>query len=288
MKTASFNYYAPSSVTEACTLLKEKENSKLIAGGQSLMPMMNFRVVQPDHLIDINRIPELCGIQVAVDQLEIGAMTRQCDIAASDLIAATVPLMTEALGYVGHQQTRNRGTIGGSLCHMDPAAELMTVCAVMDARLTVVSADKTRVIPIKEWSLGYLTPQLENNELLSRVSIKPWPKNHGYAFEEFARRHGDFAIVGVAVLITVDSQNLINRLAIAVCGCDFAPLRLHDVEKALVGKNCTDSSWDIAVAMARQIAAMDDAYVSSQYRQHLAGVLVKRALQSAASRLKQV
>lgn len=285
MKPAAFHYHRPRSTEEACALLRGLDNAKVLAGGQSLVPMLNFRVVQPDHLIDLNGVPDLAGVREQAGQVDIGAMTRQCAVAAAPAVARQLPLLVEALSHVGHQQTRNRGTLGGSLCHLDPAAELLTASAVLDAQLCVRSGGGTRKLAIADWGLGYLTPALAADELLCTVAFAPWPTGHGWAFEEFARRHGDFAIVCVAALLARDHRGRIARAALAVGGCAAAPIRLVAVEQALVGELPSPSLWDAAADGARAVEAMGDSYVSAAYRQRLAGVLTRRALVRAAARL---
>jgi carbon-monoxide dehydrogenase medium subunit len=283
MKPGPFTYHDPGTVAEAVALLARHEDAKLLAGGQSLMPMMNMRFVVPDHVIDLNTVAELAGIEDGGDALTIGAMTRQRDIRASGAVAAKLPLAVEALDHVGHFQTRNRGTIGGSLSHLDPAAELPLVAAACDAVLTVAGPDGSRDVPIAEWPLAYMMPSLAPDEVLTSIRLPVWPEPHGSAFVEFARRHGDFAIVSVAAMLAV-SGGRIARAVIAIGGADTAPIRLRDTEAALVGAEANAATFAEAGAAARKIEAMSDAYVSSAYRQRLAGVLTERALAKAAAR----
>lgn len=283
MKPGPFTYHDPATVDDVIAVLAQHEDSKLLAGGQSLMPMLNMRFVVPDHVVDLNGVAGMSGVTDTGDALAIGAMTRQYEIADSEIVAARIPILTEALSFVGHFQTRNRGTIGGSLCHLDPAAEQPTVAAVYDATLTAVGPDGSRDIPFAEWPLAYMMANLAPEEVLTQVKIPYWSEQHGSAFVEFARRHGDFAIIGVAALLAV-SGGKITRAAIAVGGADVQPLRLTDVETMLVGEAPGEAAFQEAAAMARKIDAMSDAYVTTQYRQRLAGVLVERALAQAASR----
>ena len=283
MKPGPFTYHDPGTVAEVVALLASHEDAKLLAGGQSLMPMMNMRFVVPDHVIDLNTVGELAGIAADGDALTIGAMTRQRDIRASDAVAAKLPLAVEALGWVGHFQTRNRGTIGGSLSHLDPAAELPLVAAACDAVLTVAGPDGNREVPIAEWPLAYMMPSLAPDEVLTSIRLPVWSEPHGSAFVEFARRHGDFAIVSVAAMLAV-SGGKITRAVIAIGGADTAPIRLRDTEAALVGAEANAATFAEAGAAAKKIEAMSDAYVSSAYRQRLAGVLTGRALKQAAER----
>jgi aerobic carbon-monoxide dehydrogenase medium subunit len=283
MKPGPFTYHDPGSVADVVSLLATHEDVKLLAGGQSLMPMMNMRFVVPDHVIDLNGVGELAGITDDGDALTIGAMTRQRDIRRSDAVAAKLPLAVEALGWVGHFQTRNRGTIGGSLSHLDPAAELPLVAAATDAVLTVAGPDGNREVPFAEWPLAYMMPSIGPDEVLTAIRLPVWQEPHGSAFIEFARRHGDFAIVSVAALLAV-SGGRITRAVIAIGGADTAPIRLTETEAALVGAEATAATFAEAGAAAKKIDAMSDAYVSSAYRQRLAGVLTERALAKAAAR----
>lgn len=283
MKPPVFSYHDPVSVEDAIGLLSQHENAKVLAGGQSLMPMLNMRFVVPDHVVDLNGVADMTGVTDSGEALTIGAMTRQRDLANSEVIAARTPILQEALSFVGHFQTRNRGTIGGSLCHLDPAAELPTVAAAYDAVLTVAGPDGTREVPFSEWPLAYMMPNLAPEEVLTQVRIAYWKEPHGSAFVEFARRHGDFAIIGVAALMAVEGGKII-RAVVAVGGADVRPLRLSDVEAMLVGEAPGEAVFTEAGALARKIDAMSDAYVTTQYRQRLAGVLVERALALAAKR----
>jgi len=176
----------------------------VLAGGQSLMPMMNMRIVQPAHVIDINRVDELSYIRREGEVLEVGAMTRQRDIEFSEVVEEAFPLMHEAVRHVGHRQTRNRGTLGGSLCQLDPSAELVTVAAAADATVVVASKGGKREIPFADFPLGLMSPAIGANELVTAVRFPLWKRGHGFAFAEFARRHGDFAVASAAVLLEME------------------------------------------------------------------------------------
>src|ERR1700754_4277525 len=204
MKPPPFSYHDPQTVDEAVALLGRLDNAKVLAGGQSLMPMLNFRFVQPDHIVDINRVEGLSYIRENGGVLEIGAMTRQRDIEYSDLVRTRWPIMYEALLQVGHRQTRNRGTIGGSLCHLDPAAELVSLATGYDATVIVAGPKGQRELPFAQFPVAYMTPAIEPNELVIGVRFPFWPAKNGYSFIEFSRRHGDFAITSAAALIEAD------------------------------------------------------------------------------------
>jgi carbon-monoxide dehydrogenase medium subunit len=284
MKPAPFVYHDPRTVAEACDLLATRENARVLAGGQSLMPMMNFRAVAPDHLIDLNRIGELAYLRMANGTLEAGAMTRQCELEHSAEIGRRCPVLHEALRHVGHRQTRNRGTLGGSLCHLDPSAELANVTALLGGTLHAVSVRGRRDIPFAEFAVGYLTTSLKPDELLAGVTLPLPPPGHGHAFVEFARRHGDFAIVACAALIGLDRSGKIAQAALALSGLSHAPVRPGAIERALHGQKPDAAAFKSAAAEAGNIHVTSDAYVSAAYRKQLARVLTYRALEQAAAR----
>ena len=283
MKSAPFQYHDPATVDDVVGLLATHEDAKLLAGGQSLMSMLNFRFVQPDHLVDLNGVGDLFGIEDDGSRLRIGAMTRQASLKESAEVARRLPVMSEALNWVGHFQTRSRGTIGGSLCNLDPAAELPVVALLHDAELDVKGPDGTRQVPIAEWPLAYMMPSIGPDEVLTSLSLPYWSEGHGYAFEEFARRHGDFAIVAIGCLLAIDNGTIF-RVSLALGGGQETPYRLTACEEALLGQPASAETFQAAAAIARQQEAMSDAYISSAYRQRLAGVLTSRALTKAAAR----
>ena len=204
MKPPRFDYHDPETVPEVVGLLKTLPNARMLAGGQSLMPMLNMRLALPDHLVDLNRVEGLAYIRETGGALEIGAMTRQRDIEFSQLVLERCPVMHEAILQVGHRQTRNRGTLGGSLCQLDPSAELVAVAAALEATIAVAGPKGTREIPFSGFPKTYMTPAIGPDELLTRVRFPLWPRPHGWAFVEFARRHGDFAVVSAVALLEED------------------------------------------------------------------------------------
>jgi carbon-monoxide dehydrogenase medium subunit len=284
MKPPRFHYHDPQTTADVLSLIGAHENAKLLAGGQSLMPMLNMRFVLPDHVVDLNRVADLAYIRLAGDTLEIGAMTRQRDIEFSDVVAGRLPLMREAIEHVGHRQTRNRGTLGGSLCHMDPAAELLAVAAASDAVVTIAGPGGTREIAFADFPAAYMTPAMGPDELLTGVRFPLWKSGHGYAFVEFARRHGDFAVVSAAALLEEDSSGKIARASLTIGGTGPAPLRMAEVERALVGQRASDALFREACERCRKIDAMGDVHAPASYRQHLAAVLSRRALEKAHAR----
>lgn len=281
MKPPPFRYHDPGTLEEAVALGASLDNAKFLAGGQSLMPMLNMRYVLPDHVIDLNRIPDLSHIGEAGGRLVIGAMTRQRDIERSDLLHRHCPLMRKALLQVGHPQTRNRGTIGGSLCHLDPAAELPAVLAALDATIHVVGPDGARDIPMTGFPAFYMTPAIGHDEIVSAVSFAPWPAGHKSAFVEFARRPGDFAIVGVAALLEFGTDGTLSRAGIVLAGVGPAPVRCTAAEEQLAGRAPDPDGIRSAALTCADLEAMEDVHASPSYRRHLAVELTSRALRSA-------
>lgn len=286
MKAPPFRYHSPASVDEAVALLASLEGARVLAGGQSLMPMMNLRVATPDHLIDLGRIQALRCISVDGSYLRVGAMTTQRELEHSDLVARFCPLLAQAVRHVGHQQTRNRGTIGGSLCHLDPGAELPVVASALDAELTVASPDGARTIQFADFPEDYLTPSLRAGEIVTSVRFPLASQDEYCAFLEFNRRPADFAIVSAAVRFTA-REGLFTTPAIAVGGVGYAPVRLPDAEAKLAGAPIGDASAIEAAAHgAGDIECIGDELYPPEYRRRLCATLVRRALQQAAQQWK--
>jgi carbon-monoxide dehydrogenase medium subunit len=284
MQPPRYGYHDPETVPDVLGLLGRLENARLLAGGQSLMPMLNMRLVLPDHVIDLNRVEGLSHIRERNGTLEIGAMTRQREIELSELVRERCPLMHEAIVQVGHRQTRNRGTLGGSLCQLDPSAELVAVAAALDATVTVAGPKGPRDIAFSDFPKTYMTPAIAADELVTGARFPLWPKTHGFAFVEFARRHGDFAIVSAAALLEED-RGKIKRASVTLGGVAAAPVRMKEVERALVGEKASDALFRDACEACRKIEAMQDVHAPASYRQHLAAVLSRRALEKAHARI---
>jgi carbon-monoxide dehydrogenase medium subunit len=285
MKPPLFSYHDPRTPADVVGLLGSLDNAKLLAGGQSLMPMLNMRYVLPDHVIDLNRVDGLSYIREQNGALEIGAMTRQRDIEFSDLVRQRCPLMHGAIVQVGHRQTRNRGTLGGSLCHLDPAAELVSVAAALNAKVSVTGKSGSRNIDFSDFPVAYMTPALELDELLTGVTFPCWPAGHGHAFVEFSRRHGDFAIVAAAALIAEDKAGKVTRASLTLGGLGPAPIRASDVERALIGETIEEKRLRDICEPLGKLDAVDDIHAPASYRQHLATVLARRALLKAHQRI---
>lgn len=260
------------------------ENAKVLAGGQSLVPMMNFRYVMPDHLIDLNTVPDLAGVGEREDVIRIGATTRQRDVEFLELIARRVPLLQAGLAHVGHRQTRNRGTIGGSVAHADPSAETPTVLAAHDARAIITGPRGERVVPMAEFNLSFMTTAVEYDEILVALEFDAWPAGHGWSFQEFARRHGDFAVVGVACLIHLDENRRVDRAALTLCGVGIGPVRMPEAERELLGSGGERADILRAAELCGAIDAVDDYHASAKYRRHLARILSARAITEATAR----
>lgn len=284
MKPARFEYHRPATLAEAVALLSRLDNAKVLAGGQSLVPVMNFRLATPDHLIDINGIAELSGIHASPSAVSIGAITRQRDAELSAELHSVAPVVREALGHVGHLATRNRGTVGGSLCHLDMAAELPVVMLALDAVVEATSPRGLRRIPMREFSRYMFTTALELDELATAVRFTPWKPGHGYAFCEAARRHGDFAMVSVCALLETDTQGRIGRAALVLGGMGAVPQRCAAGEKLLVNETATEDLFAAAAAEAEKLEAVSDLHVEAWYRRRLARVLTQRALLEASRR----
>lgn len=251
------------------------------------MPMLNMRYVLPDHVIDINNVAELAYLREDKGALELGAMTRQREIEFSDVVKLRCPILHEAITQVGHRQTRNRGTVGGSLCHLDPSAEIVSVAAALDATVHVASKKGAREIAMAQFPQGYMTPAIEPDEMVTGVRLPLWPEGHGYAFVEFARRHGDFAICSAAALIELNAAGRIARASVTIGGVGPAPVRAREVEAAITGQPPSEALFREACESCRKIEAMSDVHAPADYRQHLAAVLSRRALEKAQQRVRK-
>jgi len=271
-------------VDEALELLSTRDNAKVLAGGQSLMAMLNLRYAMPDDVVDLNGVRGLDDITVTEQDIRFGAMARQRAIERDAAVAQAAPIFRDALGYVGHLQTRNRGTIGGSLCHLDPAAELVALCMLYDATITIAGKEREKHLPMSKFPAFYMTPNVEPDEIVVGFTLPRWHGVHGHGFFEFARRHGDFAVIAAGTLMELDSGGLIRRCAIVIGGAGASPLRLTGAEDMLLGQRPDADALTAAAAIAGEIDAMEDNVYSSDYRRHLARVLTGRALAQAAER----
>jgi carbon-monoxide dehydrogenase medium subunit/6-hydroxypseudooxynicotine dehydrogenase subunit alpha len=288
LKPPPFDYHDPETLEEALGLLAiHGEEGKVLAGGQSLVPLLNFRLAHPETLIDLNRIGSLKGIKREGGILKIAAMTRQSTMEHSRLVAEHWPLLTEALSFVAHAQIRNRGTVGGSVAHADPAAELPVAFTALDARVTIASAKGSRTIPVSELFVTHLTTTVEPDELLTSIEVDPLPERSGHAFTEFARRHGDFALGGAAVQLSLDESGNCATCAIALLGAAAIPMRATQAEQSLIGSSLTESEMEAASQAAiADISPTGDIHGSADYRRDLCAVMVRRALAKAVARAR--
>lgn len=286
MKTPPLEYTAPGTLEEVLDLLGEHgDEAKIIAGGQSLVPLLAMRLARPARLVDVNRVASLSGIEDRGDVLAFGATTRDRDAERSTLVAERTPVLAEALPFIGHVSIRNRGTIGGSVVHADASAELPAVAMVTDADLLVRSRGGERVVPADEFFDGHFTTTLADDECLVEVRVPTSPPIVGWSFQEVARRHGDFAMVGVAAMVALNGNRAIESARICLFGVADRPVRVHPVEAALVGAAVSEDTFAGAAAEAVQdLRPASDLHGSSAYRRHLAGVTVRRALTAAAAR----
>ena len=289
MKAAPFDYIRAASVAEACTQLRAHgDDAKLIAGGQSLVPMMAMRLTRPALLIDINEIDALRFIAVEADVARTGACTRQCVLERDDTLASRVPLLWQSLAWVGHIQTRNRGTVGGSLMHADPAAELPLVAQVLEATLVLRSADGVRKLPAADFFVAPLATAANPDECLEEIQWPVWSERRcGSAFTETSRRHGDFALVAAAAQIAVDDSGRCTRANFGIGGGASTPLAFPRIAARLVGTRLHGPTVNqTALDAAATVEFSSDLHAGADYRRHLAAALAARALNEAYARAK--
>jgi carbon-monoxide dehydrogenase medium subunit len=283
MKPAAFEYHAPESVGDVVALLAEHgDDAKVLAGGQSLVPLLAMRLTRFPHIIDLNRVDELRGIEHHDGTLTIKAMTRQAAAEHDDTVASAAPLVAAALPLIGHFQIRNRGTVGGVIAHADPASELPAVVLALDAELEAARSGSTRRIPASDFFDGTWTTTLEPEEVLTAVHVPVWEGRCGFVVDEVARRSGDFALAGVACAVELNDAGNVSRSAIGLFGMGPTPVRAGDAEAALNGS--TPSEADLAEIGRIASAACqptDDVHASAEYRTHVGAHLVQRALNRA-------
>ncbi len=282
MKPPSFAYRDPATLEDALALLAANADARPLAGGQSLMPMLNFRLVHPPMIVDLNRISALAGIVIGADGVNIGAMTRQRDAERHAGLARDWALLMEALRHVGHIQTRSRGTVGGSLAHNDPAAELPAVMLALDAVMIVRSAVGTRKIAATDFFVSLLTTALKAGELLVSIHLPHPPRHAGFGFAEIARRHGDFALAAAAVVVSRGG----NHARVVATGMGEGPRRILEAEAALVEGKFSDAAITAAAAaVSTAVEPVDDLHAPAWYRKKIAGVMAARACRDAITRM---
>ena len=282
MKPAKFDYYRPGTIDEAVVILERYEgDARVLAGGQSLVPMMNFRLATPAAIVDLNHIPRLSDIAAADGVVRIGAMARQRQIEFAPLVAERLPLLHEALRWVGHLPTRTRGTIGGSIANADPAAEIPMVLQVLGGEVVVRDLQGGRRIGAPDLFLGPLTTSLEPSEIITEVRFPVMPPGTAFAIEEFARRKGDFAIAAIAAVLVPEGERCrVARLATA--GVGPVPVRLREAEAILEERGLGEAAVGAAAEKAAEVVEpMSDHNASADYRRHLTGVLTRRAVLKA-------
>lgn len=284
MKPASFEYHAPAQADDAVALLADLgDGAKVLAGGQSLVPMLALRLAVFDHLVDVRRIDSLRGIERRNGDVWIGAGTTQATIGASAEVAEAAPLLTRATPFIGHFQIRNRGTLGGSLAHADPAAEYPAVALALDATMEMLSPTGTRRVAASEFFTGLWETALEEHELLTGVTFPVWTGRTGFAVEELARRHGDFAVAGAVVALALDSDDRVERCGIGLIGLGSTPERATVAESEVVGSATADV--DPQALGERAMVGLDavpgDLHGSEAYRRRVGAVMVARAWSKA-------
>ncbi|HUE85414.1 MAG TPA: xanthine dehydrogenase family protein subunit M [Vicinamibacterales bacterium] len=284
MKPAPFEYFSPQTLDDALALLAEHGgDARPLAGGQSLIPAMNFRLATPSVLVDLNAIDGLSRISECEGALRIGGMARHRTLERSDLVAQHAPLVSAAMPFVAHPAIRTRGTLGGSLAHADPAAELPAVMLALEARFTLRSRDRTRVVAARDFFVGLFTTAIEPGELLTEIEIPALPPRSGVAFQEISRRHGDFALAGAAAIVSLDTAGRCAAARVALLSLSDRPVIAEHVSTTLVGHTPSEATLRAAgeAAAEHDIDPTSDLHASGAYRRQLAAVLVRRALGGA-------
>ncbi len=284
MKPAKFDYHDPTTLDEALGLLAQLgDQARPLAGGQSLVPLMNFRLIRPAHVIDLNGVEELSYIKADGGALRIGAIARQRELERLTTIVERWPLLCEAASYIGHVQIRNRGTVGGSLAHAFPSAELPVAMVALDASFALRAKARQRIARAEEFFLSYMTTMLQPDELLTEISVPALPAQSGWSYQEVSRRHGDFALAGAASLIALDANGAIQHARLTLTGT--TPIRSHQAEEFLLGERPSDALFRDAARRATENLDQDsDIHASAEYRRHTCAVLARRALTRAAQR----
>ena len=285
MKLPQFDYQAPGSLDEAVALLAASEGARPISGGQSFVPVMAFRLAEPTMLVDLRNIPGLDKIEIGAEGVRLGAMVRWRDILDDGRLKTALPLLPEAIEHVAHYQIRNRGTVGGSLAHGDPAAEMPTIALTCDAVIDVVGTKGKRSIKAADLFVGPLMTSLESDEIITSVLLPAWPAGRRWGFQEFSRRRGDFALAGVAVFYDVDASGKAQNAHVGAISVGDTPLRLSRAEASLNGRVVDDAAIaDAAAAASAEVDPAGDIHASARYRKALVGTLLSRALAAAANR----
>ena len=289
MKTPRFEYHAPRTLEEAVALLGELgEEGKILAGGQSLVPLLAMRLAQPAHLIDVNAIAELGKIELRDGMLVLGATVRHRQAERSPLVRAEAPLLADAFPFIGHVAIRTRGTVGGSISHADASAELPGIARALDAEMLVRSVRGDRVLKAAEFFSGHFTTGMDDDECLVEVRFPPWPQGAGWGLEEVVRRHGDFAVAGAGAMLALDGAGNITEARVSLFGVADTPVRASDAESAVLGQAPSTAVFELAADAATEtLRPASDLHGSAAYRRQVARVAVRRALATAATRMEE-
>jgi carbon-monoxide dehydrogenase medium subunit len=284
MKLPDFDYHSPTSLDEAIALMATP-NARVLAGGQSLLPIMAFRLAAPSALVDLRKIKGLDKIEITQNTIHLGPMVRWRDVERHEGLAAALPLLTQAMEHVAHYQIRNRGTVGGSLAHADPAAEMPTIALTCDAVIEVIGSKGKRAIAAADLFTGPLMTSLDGDEIITSVLLPVWPAARRWGFQEFSRRRGDFALAGIAVFFDEDASGAICNAHIGAISVGDTPLRLRNAEAALNGRKIDEASLaEVAAIASAEVDPNGDIHASARYRKALVGTLLSRALSAAANR----
>jgi carbon-monoxide dehydrogenase medium subunit len=285
MKLPPLEYTCPVTLSEAVALLASRAgDARAIAGGQSLMPMLAFRVVAPSLLVDLRKLPELRNIKISSEGVRLGAMVRWRDIEDDERLVTVHPLLKAAVAHVAHYQIRNRGTVGGSIAHADPAAEMPGIAVTCDAEITAVGSSGSRTIRADDFFLGALTTALEHDEIITEILLPAWPAKRRWGFQEFSRRRGDFAMAAAALFYDQDAAGKAINAHVGVIGLGDRPRRLPEVEALLNGSAIDEAIIERAAEVtSATVDAQEDIHASAAYRRSLAGTMVERALRNAAA-----
>jgi carbon-monoxide dehydrogenase medium subunit len=290
MKPAPFEYFGPRTLDDALALLAERgEDGKVLAGGQSLMPLLSLRLARPSAIIDLNRVPDLDRVFTTRDGgLSIGALTRQRALERNADLWQQQPLLAAAVPLIGHFQIRNRGTVGGSLVHADPAAELPAVMTCLGADFILRSESGERVVSADDFYLGYMATMVEPNEILTEIRLPPWRGRRTWAIDEVSRRKGDFAMVGIALAMELNDDSTCKEARITMFGVSGRPVRVEKAEQRMVGARLDDDAFEeVAAIVSDELEPDSDIHASAQYRKEVGGVLARRALVQGRARLTE-
>jgi aerobic carbon-monoxide dehydrogenase medium subunit len=285
VKPAPFDYVRPATVADAAMQLHQAQgDAKILAGGQSLIPLLNFRLASPRILVDLGALADLAYVRPSDTTLTVGSMTRVRVLERDPGVAARIPILTDAVSWVGHVQIRNRGTVGGSIAHADPAAELPAMALLLDGSVTLVGPGGERTVGIDDLLLGFFTTAMDDDELMTEIRFRIPDPRATWGFQEFAPRHGDFALAGAAVLLTPDDQGRTSEARVVVFGGPERALRAQESERVLTGTELTTDLADEAAAIAATETLVDDPRPDAPYRRKLTQAMVARALRDAAER----